>query len=418
MSADFNAMLNDHLTYDLLNERLEKKNYLWKAIEHDDDVSGDIIVPFTSARASSVKAGAGPSAASDIAKHAYVRGSVSFSDIPKVWGSMIFNYEDILNHEGRVKAKSFLGKFLPEQIEDFTDIFAETLSHSVLNRDYKDKAADVGATGGTIAVYRPERYEIGEKIYLDPTSANVSGYVTAIDMNTSTTTGTITVKNARSSGSAVDLSGVAAGEKIYKEGFQTAGQSLTSLADALLTSGNGGDSTIYGQTKTASKFTQAINISGSSWTANNILSSLFDAHAVYKQKSKVGASEAWMSFKHMTSIMKILEQDKGPYKSVPGSLKSSEYGFTEVTVYGPGATGLKLVALQEMNDDLVFFADPSSMKWHSVKGINKVKSPDGNMYTVSRSDSAGFDFIVDLYFRGDLIVSKPHRNAVVHSISY
>jgi hypothetical protein len=418
MSADFNTMLNDHLTYELLNERLEKKNYLWKTLEHDDEVSGDIIVPFSSSRASSVKAGAGPSAIDDIAKHGYVRGSIAFDDIPKTWGSLLFNYEDILNHEGRVKQKSFLGKFLPEQVEDFTDFMAETLSHSVLNRAWKDTAAGTGATGGTIAVYHPERFEVGEKIILDPVGANASGYITAIDMNTSSSTGTLTVKNARSSGSAVDLSGVAAAEKIYKEGFQTAANQMTSLADALLTSGNGGDTNIYGQAKTASKFTQAINISGADITANNILTKLFDAHVVYKQKAKVGASECWMSFKHLGSIMKVLEQDKGPYKTVPGSLKSNEYGFTEITVYGPGSSGLKIVALQEMNDDLIFFVDPSSMKWHSVKGINKVKSPDGNMYTVNRSATTGFDFVVDLYFRGDLIVSKPHRNAVVCAISY
>lgn len=417
MSQDFNAMLNDHLTYDLLNERLEKKNYLWKTIEKDDDVSGDIIVPFNSARASSVKAGAGPSEVTDIAKHAYVRGSVAFADIPKMWGSLIFNYEDILSHDGRVKQKSFLGKFLPEQVEDFTDFFAEKLSHAVLNRAWLDTAADTGATG-TIAVYHPERFEIGEKVILDPASANVSGYVTAIDMNTSDSTGTLTIKDARSSGASVVLTGVAAGEKIYKDGFQTAANQMTSLADALLASGNGGDSTIYGATKTASKFTQAINTSGASINASNILTKIFDAHVVYKKKAKVGASECWLSFKHLGSIMKILEQDKGPYKTVPGSLKTNEYGFTEITIYGPGSAGLKIVALQEMNDDLIFFVDPASMKWHSVKGIQKVKSPDGNMYTVSRSSTAGFDFIVDLYYRAEFIVSKPHRNAVIHSISY
>lgn len=418
MSASFNDMLNDHLHYDLLVEEVKKKNYLWKTLDHDDEVSGDIIVPFESARASSVKAGGGPSAVADIAKHAQVRGSIAQTALPKVWGSLLFNYEDILNHDGRVKAKSFLGTFLPQQIDDFTTYFAEQVSHMALNKAAKDKAAAVGTVGGTIAVYRPERYEIGEKLIFDPTGANATGYVTAIDMNTSDTTGTLTVKDARSGGAAVDLSGVAANELIYKDGFQTGANQLTSIRDALLTSGNGGDANIYGVSKTASKYTQATNVDGSSITASNILDKLFDGTSVFKRKSKVGMVELWMSLKHVGSIMKLLEQDKGPYKAVQGSTKSSEYGFTEISLFGPQTGELKIVGLQEMDDDIVIGADPKSMKFHSVKGIQKVKSPDGNYYTVSRDTSNGYDFVCDLFYKGDLVISKPHRNCIWHSISY
>lgn len=417
MSQDFNDLLNDHLTYPLLNEELKQKNYLWKEVEHDDEVSGDIIVPFTANRASSVKAGTGPSAATDIAKHGYSRGSISFENIPRHWMSLIFNYEDIISHDGRVKEKSFLGTFLPDQVDDGTTFLGETLNHSILNRAIKDTAADTGGSG-TIVVNRPERYEIGEKLIFDPAGANASGYVTAIDMNTSDDTGTLTIKDARSGGSAVSLTGVASGEYIYKDGFQTASNQMTSLRDALLTSGNGGDSTIYGISKTASKYTQAINFSGSAITASNILEKMFDALVVFKKKSKVGGTQFWMSFKHLGSIMKILEQDKGPYKTVPGSLKSNEYGFTEIKLFGPKTGEITVVGIQEMDDDIIFGCDPKSMKWHSVKGIQKVKDPDGNMYTKVRDATNGFDFICDLYYRADFIVNKPHRNFVIHTISY
>ncbi len=418
MSADFNAMLNDHLTYDLLKESMEKKSYLWKRLEHDDEVSGDIIIPFTASRASSVKAGGGPSAIDDISKHAYTRGSVAFADIPKTWASMIFNWEDILNHDGRVKAKSFLGKFLPDQVEDVTNYMAETINHSVLNKAVRDTAAAVGLAGGTIAVNRPERFEIGEKLIFDPATANVSGYVRAIDMNTSSSTGTLTIYDARSGGAVVDLSGVAAGEYIYKDGFETAANQMTSLRDALLTSGNGGDTNIYGVAKTASKYTQALNYSGATITASNLLEKLFDNYSSYQQKAKGGAKEIWMSLKHLGSIMKLLEQDKGPYKAVPGSLKDNSYGWTEINLFGPNASSLKIVGIQEMDNDVIFMVDPSSMKFHSVKGIQKVKTPDGNLYTVNRSATTGFDFVTDLYYRAEFVVNAPHKNAVIHSISY
>lgn len=417
MSADFNAMLNDHLHYDLLKEELQARNYLWKTLEHDDDVSGDIIVPFQSNRASSVKAGGGPSAVSDIAKHGFVRGSVSYSSLPKAWMSLLFNYDDIMDHSGRMKKKSFLGSFLPDQLSDGLDFFSETLNHTVLNKAILATAAATGGSG-TIVVNNPERFEIGGKYIFDPASANKTGYVTAIDMNTSNTTGTLTVKDARSGGSAVDLTGVASGEYIYQDGFQTSANQMTSLRDALLTSGNGGDANIYGVSKTASVFTQAINIDGSDITKSNIIQKLFDGVAIFRRKSKVGAVELWMSLKHLAAFQTILEQDKGPYKAVPGSLKSSEYGFTEISIFGPKTGALKVVGIQEMDDDVIMAVDPKSMKFHSVKGIQKVKSPDGNYYFVNRDTSNGYDFVVDMCYRGELIVNKPHRNAIFHSISY
>jgi hypothetical protein len=405
-----------HLHYDLLKEEIEAKNYLWKTLEHDDDVSGDIIVPFSSARASSVKAGGGPSALGDIAQNEYVRGSISQPNLPKTWASLLFNHEDIMSHEGKVKAKSFLGKFLPEQIEDMSLYFSESINHSVLNKAERDVAYAVGTAGGLLEVYRPERFEIGEKLIFDPAGANVTGYVRAIDMNKSNNTGELTVYDARSGGAVVDLSGVAAGEKIYKDGFQTSANQMTSLRDALLSSANGGDTNIYGVTKTASKYTQATNISGADITASNILTKLFDGITIFKRKSKVGVVEIWLSLKWLAAIQKLLEQDKGPYKAIPGSMKTNEFGFTEITIFGPKSGGIKVVGLQELDDDVIYGIDPKSMKFHSIKGIQKVKSPDGNFYTVNRDTSNGYSFVTDMLYRGDLVISKPHRNCVFYGV--
>lgn len=413
MSADFNSMLNETLTYDLLKERIEKKNYLWRTIEHDDTVAGDIVVPFTASRASSVKAGNGPTAIADISKHGYTRGSVALSAIPRTWGSMIFNYEDILNNDGRVKEKSFLGKFLPEQIEDFTTYFAEEITHQTLNKAEKDTATATGTAGGVLEVNRVERFEIGEKLVLDAAGANLTAYVTAIDMNADA----ITVSATRG-GAGLDVSGVAAGETIHKEGRDLAANQMTSLRDALLSSVNGGDANIYGVAKTASKYTQAINVDGSGITAANILESLFDGLVEYRRKAKVGTNQIWVSMKHLGSCMKKLEQTKGAYKMVEGSMKVDEYGFTEITVFGPKTGAVKLVGIPELDDDIILGVDPKSMKFHSVKGIQKVKDPQGNMYTVSRDANSGFDFICDMYYRGDLIVSKPHRNMIWYGVNY
>lgn len=411
MTASFNDMLNEHLYYDLLKERLEKKNYLWSRLQHDMEATGDIIVPFQASRASSVKQGAGPTAETDIAKHTFTRGSVAHSAKPKIWASMIFNIEDILDHNGKVKKKSFLGTFLPQQVEDMTDYFSEVINQGVLNSEYKDTAAATGGAGGTLVVNRIERYEIGEKLTLDPAGANDTGYVTAIDVNTST----ITVQDARSGGANVDLTGIASGELIYKDGFDS-GNSLSNLKSILLSNANGGDANVYGVSKLASPFTQAINYDGSSITTANILTKLFAAIVDFRRKTKVGLAEIWMSHRNFGAVMAILEQDKGAYRVVPGTMKASEYGFTEVCLYGPKTGEIKIVALPEQDDDVIFMGDPSSLKIHSVGGITKVKSPDGNLYHTVRSATNGIDYICDMLFRGDIICSQPNRWCVVHSV--
>jgi hypothetical protein len=413
MSAEFNSMLNEHLSFDLLNEELKKKNYLWKTLEHDNEVSGDIVVPFTASRASSVKAGTGPTAIADIAKHGYTRGTIAFDNIPRTWGSLIFNYEDILNHKGRVKQKSFLGKFLPDQVEDFTTYMAEELTHQTLNKAEKDVATATGTAGGVLEVGRVERYEVGEKLILDPAGANLTAYVTAIDMNADT----ITVSATRG-GAGLDVSGVASGEFIYKDGRQTGANQMTSIREALLSADNGGSTNLYGVSKLASKYTQAINVDGSSITATNILDQIFDGVVTYKRKAKLGNIEILCSLKHLGSIMKQLEQDKGPDKMVEGSMKVSEYGFTEIMLFGPKTGPIKVVGVQELDDDIILGIDPKSMKFQSVKGIQKVTSPEGLVYYTSRDATSGYDFVCDMYYRGDLTVFKPCKNLIWYGVDY
>jgi hypothetical protein len=408
MSAVYNDMLNDHLHYDLLKAELNVKNYLWKTLEHDEGATGDIIVPFQKQKATSVKLGAGPSASTDISQHKYTRGSLAQADRPKIWGSLKFDYEDIFHHDGRMKQKSFLGTFLPKQIQDFTTYFSQTVNHGFLNSEHLDKTAGTGSTAGVIAVNRIERFEVDQKI----NDGSTDYYVTAVNVNTDEIT-----LSATRGGSGADISAIVADTELYQDGFDT-GNRLSNLKSLLLSDANGGSANIYGVSKLASSFTQAINVSGASMTANNVLEKIFDAISVYRRKAKGGLVECWMSYKHFGQVMKTLEQDKGPYKAMPGSTKSSEYGFTEITIFGAETGAIKFVALPEMDDDVIVLANPKSMKIHSNKGINKVKSPDGNFYVVDRSASTGYSFITDMLFEGDIIVSQPSENLIIYDIDY
>ena len=411
-TALFSSMLNDNLHYSLLKPELEEKSYLWKNVEHVEDWSnGDLIVPFRASRASSVKAG-GLTGTTDISSNKYTRGSISGGDSrPEVWMSLIFWHKDILNHDGSVKEKSFLGSFLPDQMKDAMDMFTKTLNHNVLNAKALSQAAGGGQADGEIVVDRIERFEIGMKITFG--TDGTAYYVTAVDINTSTITLSLT-----RGGAAADLTAEAAAVDnalIYQDGFRL--NSLSNLKAILLSAANGGDANVYGVSKLLSPYTQAYNKSGSDITAANILEKLFDAYSTYRQLAKVGAAEVWLSFKHLGSVMKKLEDTKGAYKMVEGSMKVSQYGFTEIELFGPKGR-LKIVAHQEMDDDVIFLIDLKSLKIHSNGGIQKHKDPEGKEFYTVRDETNGYAYVVDMLFTGDIVCSAPYRNAVLFSISY
>lgn len=412
MSAAYNDMLNDHLHYSLLKEELKKKNYLWMNGTHDEEATGDIIVPFQSSRATSVKLGAGPTAESSIHKASNVRGSLAWSARPKLWMSMSFDYEDIINHEGKVKAKSFLGKFLPDQIEEGTDYFSETVNHMFLNSAYLATVTVDGGADGLCNVDHPERLEIGQEIVFD-LATDVTGFVSTINMDT----GEVLVVTARGGATPRDTSTAVAGTRVYQTSFES-GTRLTSLRDILLSQANGGSANIYGVSKLSSKFTQAVNFDGTDVDEDNILEKIFLSLIKYRRLTKVGVAEIWVDSKNGGAIMKLLEQDSGAYRTVPGSAKVSAYGFTEIQIFGPGTGAVKFVILPDMNDDVIYFMDPKAYTIHSNGGIRKVKTPDGNLFTPVRSATTGFSFLTDLFFQGDIVVHKPHRCGIMHTISY
>jgi hypothetical protein len=409
----FNDMLNEHLAYDLMKADIEEKSYLWKNLEHDESWTGDLIIPFQSSRSSSVKAG-GLVAVADITSGRKVRGSISNDDRPEINMSLVFHHKDIYNHEGKLKAKSFLGTFLPEEMKSATDYFAKTLNHTFLNARSLDNAVAAGTNVGVLQVKRIERFELDMKIVIDPTGENITGWVSAIDMNTEK----ITVVTAKGGSTGIDLTTVDANDPIYQEGFATS--TVNNLKELLLPLTAGGSANIYGKVKTASPYTQALAMTGASGdaqiTASLVLTGLFNAFSKYRQVAKVGASEAWVSFKILGWIMAKLEQDKGAYKMVPGSMKVSQYGFTEVEIFGPKGS-LKVVAHQEMDNDFIVFMAQDAMKIHSNGGIYKHKDPNGNAFYTVRDEADNYKYVVDLMYEGTIVVSKPYKCMIIHSIA-
>lgn len=406
----FNNMLNDYLTYDLLMGEYQKRDWLLSNVEMKKGwKGGPLIVPFMASTATSVSYG-GLTDEDDIDEFEYVRGSVD--DYKEVWGAMMWHSRDLKEHNGRVNEDSFLSN-LPGQIEMFVQKMKETVSINLLNGAYLDKVADDGDSAtGVIVVYHPERFQIGQKVILADGSTTKTGYVKAIDLNTLA----LTLVTTRGGSTALDLStaNYAAGTPIYIDGAQTSGNPFTSLTSQLLSSANGGSSTLFGKSKVAYPYLQAINISGSDITKSNFLEKMFDAQTAARQRGGGNPDHLIMSWKHLGTAMKQLESGSGAYRHI--ETKANPYGYTEITVGGVKGH-LTLVGIAEKDDDTIIGLDKKSLKFHTNEGFKKETDPEGKQYYVKRATS-GYKYITDIGMYGELVVDHPCHNFIIHSISY
>ncbi len=78
---------------------------------------------------------------------------------------------------------------------------------------------------------------------------------------------------------------------------------------------------------------------------------------------------------------------------------------------------LTLVGVQEMDEDVIYALDLSSMKFFTNGGFKKRTGPNGNQYFEVRA-TTGYSYLVDVCCFGDLIVHKPGVNGVMYGISY
>lgn len=410
----FSAMLNEYLPNELLKEEIVKRDYALSNVEKDDNwKGGNLIVPFRGAGASSVASG-GLSASNDIAEETYVRGSITSQ--PEIWGSMIFNHRDLMEHD-KISEQNFLN-ILPDAVDDFMDYMKMVTSVALLNGAHFAKlTADATVNNGTIKVDRPDRFVIGQKVVVKDSVNTVTGYVKAtggIDVNTKT----IVLVTARGGSTAVDFSAanvlVANGGKCYNDGFQTS--SFSAMRDALLSSANGGSASLYGKTKADYPYLQAINVDGSDITAANIVEKCFDAFTKTRLFGKGRPTDIVMSLTNLGHVMKVVEASKGAFNVVPGSRKASQYGWTEISIGSVTNQELKFVGVQEMDEDIIMLLDWRGWKFYSNGFFRKRKSPDGIEYFEVRA-TTGYQYIVDICLFGDMVCLRPSYQGILYGVS-
>lgn len=415
----FSAMLNEYVPNELLKEELLKRDWLLQKVEKDNNwLGGTLIVPFEGGVASSVSFGS-LTAADDVADYTYVRGQVSTQ--PELWGTLQFHHRDLMEH-GKLSEQNLL-QMLPGQIDQFIQYCKEVASVNMLGAAYFATVTDAtDAATGVLEVDHVERFTIGQKVTLDDDdTAQADYYVIAINLNgggVGTGNGTVTLSATRG-GSAANVSAFSVDQNavLYHPGVLVAGtvtNRFTSLRDSLLSLANGGTTALYGQTKTAYPYLQASNISGAAITATNILEQIFDAYTEVRKKARGKADTVLCSYKHLGSIMKVIETQKGGFKVSVNSTKASLFGWTEIQITSVKGE-LTVVGIQEMDDDVIMLLDMSALKFYSNGFFRKRQSPDGLEYFESRA-TTGYKYIVDVCLFGDLVLIAPSRCGIIHSV--
>jgi hypothetical protein len=415
-------MLKRYNPYNILKEELKKRTYIIDKLTKKSDYMGGVMdVPFQAAKASSYRWGK-LVAAADITSSKYVKGLVE--GYKEIWGALKFYDHDLQRH--KTLEASFVAKLLDE-IPDFTQGLKEKVSLALLCGPSYLIATNVDdAADGKIIVNRPEYLEIGEYVEIGLTAANKTGYVATIDMNTNEILVVTAMTDVDAGTNPVDLSvatAVAVGDSLrMKDGFDTSLQFID-MPRQLLSAANGGDATLFGKSKVKYPFLQAYNKDGAAIADKDILETIFKAYNDTKRIGKLSnVTEVIMSEKNLARAMAELElvaADKNVgagRQFTAGDTKVNAYGWTTITVKGVEG-GLTLVGINEMRDDLIFGIDWAGVQLYSNGMFEMRKSPKTGDYFYEERTEDGYVYIVDIRFFGELVVSRPSYQFVIHNIS-
>lgn len=417
IDRSFNQMLTEKLHPELLKNEIVKRTYIMQAIDHDNEwVGGNYGFGFEEAGYSSVAFDA-LTAENDIAEAVEVRGNITEQKI--LSGSMVFNHRDLIEHNsGKITEKSFL-KILPRAITDFVFTMKNVVAQNLLTgRSFAKGIAD-GDANGKMRVNRVDRFQVGMKIEIeDDDTALTTAYVKKVSI-TDPNDQHIILHDGRGSGSAVVSTVLftnAANIKFYHPGGKAKG--FSSLKEILLIDPTeGGLATMYGVNKVDYSFLQNIEFDGNAITSTNILDQVFDFFTQQKISTASNAGEVWVSYKHFGSILKKLNSNKTAFNVVPNSRNVSEFGWDSVSIGSVSGEMIKIVAMKEMDDDIMFIVDPKTFCFATNGMFRKIKSPEGLDYYTVRSTS-GYKYICDWEIYGEIFCKKPQANSIIKNISY
>jgi hypothetical protein len=403
LTQSHSAMLKRYLKEEIIDNEMKERSYIWKNCKKEYDWAGGVLeVPIKQNGFNSIQMGS-LAATSDIAEYTGAVGTVNAHK--EMTMSAIFREADLARHTD--KEKSYLEN-IPGMIDDLSRRGAEQVGIMLLRGSaILSKATANGDASGNITVENPEFFEPMMKVAVDDDNSSVAtGYVRTVDINT----GIITLYDARSGGSVVDLSGYTTAQNARVQIVGGDSESFLDFKTALLpASVTGGSATLYGKTKASYLPLQAYAKDGSTFTANTILSDLLATYWACRKLGRGDQKEIWVNyglFKNAAAGLELSRQ----YQVTD---KSAGYGWNSISLVGNEGS-IKLVALREMPKDVAYFVDPSAYKFKGLPLKKKMYGEAGLEYYVDRQ-TTGISFVTDMALRGDFIIN-PAKMGVVHSL--
>lgn len=422
--SDLNAMLKKFNPYNLLKDEMIKRTYFVNKVSTNSKYMGGVMdIAFKAAKGSSYRMGK-LVAANDITQSKYVKGHVE--GYKEIWGALKFYDHDLVRHT--TLEQSYVAKLLDE-IPEFIEGMKEKVSLAMLCGPSYVFVTDItGSDTGNLVVDRPEFLELGQYVEIGATVAKKTGYVSRINMNSGAILVVTAMTDVDAGTNPVDLSAATAvivGDSLrIKDGFDTSLQ-FTDLPTQLLSPANGGSATLYGKTKAQYPFLQSFEADGAAIADGKMLGFLFDTFTKHKRiGKKANITEIIMSYKNLGNAMKELE-----YQAAAGTVgdgrqftssdyKVSPFGWSEISVSTVTGQKVKLVAINEMRDDLIYGIDWSGVQMYSNGMFEMRKSPKSGDYFYEERTEDGYVYIVDVRFFGELVVSRPSYQFVIHSINF
>lgn len=423
LTHNFSGYLKKVQIRKILFDAVKIKSFFFREVPKDMGWrGGEYEFPKSVGRASSVLFGR-MAASTDIGQQQNAKPSES--TLVKVFHSLKYDMLSLdLNdaYSDKEKEVSYL-KVIKDVVEGASDFFREVISNGILNGGRIDVATDDGTSGGLLTVTFFERFEIGMPVIVrndDP--AAVRGYVNAINVDT----GVITIKDDRPDGSspaAVDLSAytTAKSSALYYDGtVNTSTGALVSanifndFRSSLLSSANGGNATLHGITKASYPQFQAQNIDLSAATSSNLLEKLYDGYLKIKRVGRGMPNKILISYENFGHIAKNLE-----LSTRFASKETSEgFGFNSVKILAPRGM-IELVALEEMDNDIVIFWDKRACKLAGHKFFeNETMSKLGQPFYPTRDDVNGeYIYIQDFKFYANVIWLHPAYCGIGYGIT-
>jgi hypothetical protein len=396
LTATYGSLLKRYLAEGVIENEFTKMSYIWQNCQKDKSYRGGTgEMPLVEAGFSSVQFGSLASA-SDIAEAQVAMGTFTMKEL---FGSILVREADLYKHADM--EQSYLS-IMPERLNEFVKYMQELVSVQVLAGSRLDLATANGDASGNITVSKPHLFRIGMKVTVDDdNSSAVSGYIRAININT----GVLTIYDARSGGSVVDLSGYTTAQNAIVQVVGQASESFTSLKSYILPAAQGGSASAYGLTKADYTVLQSLEASGSAWTANTILDDLLTAYYTFTDKRGNIFPEIYVGSGIMKNIAKVLATTQ----RATIMDKKAGYGWNSVNLISAEGEA-KIVCLRDMPRDVVYFGDMKKVKFCGAEPFKKKMYDDKEFFMVR--ETTGVSMITDIALRGEFTVNPSQWGAV------